>query len=191
MQLLRTLQERKVRKVGSTKEISVDVRLVCATNLNLEKAVQEGHFREDLFHRLQEFTIEAPALRHRIEDIELFCDFFRVQANREIIKEVDFISPEAFIILKQHYWKGNLRELKNTIRRAVLFAGGNTILPEHLPVFHHETTPAPEALFDKTDEKQKILSALQKCGGNKTIAANLLNIDRKTLYNKMHLYEIQ
>jgi len=191
MQLLRTLQERKIRKVGSTKEITVDVRLLCATNEDLTKAIQEGRFRGDLFHRLQEFTIEAPALRNRIEDIELFSNFFREQANREVSKEIDFISPEALAILKQHYWKGNLRELKNAIRRAVLFAAGNTILSEHLPAFQKETISETSALFDERDEKQRILNALQKSGGNKTIAAKLLNIDRKTLYNKMHAYQIE
>jgi two-component system response regulator HydG len=190
MQLLRTLQERKIRKVGSTKEIAIDVRLLCASNEDLTKAVREGSFREDLFHRLQEFTIEVPALRHRIEDIELFSNFFREQANREISKEVELISQEALAILKQHHWKGNLRELKNTIRRAVLFAGGDTILPAHLPVFAKETNLDSKGLFDEKEEKQRIINALQKCGGNKTIAAKMLNIDRKTLYNKMHAYSI-
>jgi two-component system response regulator HydG len=191
MQLLRTLQERKVRKVGSTKETAVDVRIICATNDNLGKAVQEGRFREDLFHRLQEFTIEVPALRNRIDDIEQFSHFFKEQANREISKKVDNISPEVLAILKRQYWKGNLRELRNVIRRAVLFATGNTILPEHLPAFQKEITMESSALYSEKEEKQRILNALQKCGGNKTITAKLLNIDRKTLYNKMHLHGIQ
>ena len=191
VQLLRTLQERKVRKVGETKEIEVDVRLLCASNEDLTKAVQEGRFREDLFHRLQEFVIEVPALRNRTEDIELFCHFFKEQANCEVLKEITSISPEALAILKQHHWKGNLRELKNAIRRAVLFATGNIILPEHLPVFQKEATAENLVLFDEKNEKQRILNALQKCGGNKTIAAKLLKIDRKTLYNKMHTYQIE
>ena len=190
VQLLRTLQERKIRKVGDTKEIAVDVRLICATNEDLTKAVQEGNFREDLYHRLQEFVIEVPALRNRIDDIELFSNFFREQANHEISREVKSIAPEALGMLKQHQWKGNLRELKNTIRRAVLFATDTTILPEHLPVFQKEATCAIATLFDEKDEKQRIISALQKSGSNKTIAAKLLNIDRKTLYNKMHAYKI-
>ena len=191
VQLLRTLQERKIRKVGSVKEITVDVRLLCASNEDLTKAIREGRFREDLFHRLQEFTIEVPALRHRVEDIELFSNFFREQANYEVLKEVNFISPEALTILKQYHWKGNLRELRNAIRRAVLFSGGDTILPEHLPVFQKESIPSTFALFDEKDEKQRIENALDKCGGNKTIAAKMLNIDRKTLYNKMHGYGIE
>jgi two-component system response regulator HydG len=190
VQLLRTVQERKIRKIGSTKEIAVNVRLLCATNEDLTKAVQEGRFREDLFHRLQEFAIEVPALRNRIDDTEQFSHFFREQANREVSKEVDFISPETLTILKQQYWKGNLRELRNVIRRAVLFATGNTILPEHLPAFQKETTTESSALFDEKEEKQRIINALQKSGGNKTIAAKMLNIDRKTLYNKMHSYQI-
>ena len=190
VQLLRTLQERKIRKVGSPKEIAVDVRLICATNEDLTKAIQDGRFREDLFHRLQEFVIEAPALRNRVDDIDLFSNFFREQANLEVSKNVENISPEALAILKRHHWKGNLRELKNVIRRATLFAPNTTIFPEHLPVFQEETTPDVAVLFDETDEKRRILNALQKCGGNKTIAAKLLNIDRKTLYNKMHGYGI-
>jgi two-component system response regulator HydG len=190
VQLLRTLQERKVRKVGSTKEIAVDVRLLCATNDNLFKAVEAGRFREDLLHRLQEFVLEVPALRNRIEDIELFSNFFREQANQEVSKEIKHISAETLAILRQHTWKGNLRELKNAIRRAVLFAGENTIHPEHLPVFPKETVAEIPVLFDENDEKQRILNALQRCGGNKTIAAKLLRIDRKTLYNKMHAYQI-
>jgi len=191
VQLLRTLQERKIRKVGSTKEIATDVRIICASNEDLFKAVQEGTFREDLFHRLQEFTIEVPALRYRIEDIELFSNFFREQANRELSKEVTAFLPETVSILKQHFWKGNLRELKNTIRRAVLFANGKTILPEHLPVFPKETTLTQFGLFDEKEEKQRIQNALQKCGGNKTMAAKMLKIDRKTLYNKMHVFDIE
>jgi two-component system response regulator HydG len=190
-QLLRTLQERKVRKVGGTKEIAVDVRLICATNEDLTKAIQEGRFREDLYHRLLEFAIEVPPLRNRIADIELFCHFFREQANDEISKEVKYLSPETLAILKQQYWKGNLRELRNTIRRAVLFAEGNTILPEHLPVFQIETTSSDASLFNEKDEKKRIIDALQKSEGNKTLAAKLLNIDRKTLYNKMHAYGIE
>jgi two-component system response regulator HydG len=190
-QLLRTLQERKIRKVGGTKEIAVDVRLICATNEDLTKAMREGAFREDLFHRLQEFVIDVPALRHRVDDVELFSNFFREQANIEIGKEVAFISQEALAVLKQQQWKGNLRELKNAIRRAVLFAPVDTISPEHLPAFSKEVIEENLALFDEKDEKQRIVNALQRCGSNKSIAAKMLNIDRKTLYNKMHAYQIE
>jgi two-component system response regulator HydG len=191
IQLLRTLQERKIRRVGSTKEVTVDVRIICASNENLIKAVQEGNFREDLYHRLQEFTIEVPALRNRVEDIELFCNFFREQANIEVSKNVEFIAPETLTILKQQLWNGNLRELKNVIRRSVLFSGGNIILPEHLPVFPKVVKPPVAGLFDEKEEKQRIINALHISGGNKKIAAIMLNIDRKTLYNKIHLYEIE
>ena len=190
-QLLRTLQERKIRKVGDIQEIAVDVRLICATNEDLTQSIQAGRFREDLYHRLLEFTIDVPPLKNRIDDIELFCDFFIKQANQEVSKEVKNISPEALTILKQQPWKGNLRELRNTLRRAVLFASGNTILPEHLPVFQKETMPPFATLFNEKEEKQRIINALQQCSGNKTIAAKMLNVDRKTLYNKMHAYEIE
>jgi two-component system response regulator HydG len=191
IQLLRTLQERKIRKVGSAKEIAIDARIICASNEDLKDAVQKGTFREDLYHRLQEFTIEVPALRNIAEDIELFSNFFREQANKELSKEIEFIYPETFAILKQQIWKGNLRELKNTIRRAVLFAKGNTIQPVHLPIFPTETAPVTSKLFDEKEEKLRIVKALQNSGGNKTIAAKILNIDRKTLYNKMHTYNIE
>ncbi len=204
-QLLRALQEQKVRPVGSASDIKVDVRIIAATNEDLEKAIEEGRFRQDLYHRINEFSVNVPPLRERIEDLEEFCYHFVNQANDELGKEVDTISAEAIDILKQQSWHGNLRELRNVIRRSVLFAQDNVLRKDNLPEFHKEVknqaiTKIEQqevviqdnfSLNNKANEKEQILAALKQARGNKTIAAKLLQIDRKTLYNKMHLYEIE
>lgn len=192
-QLLRALQEQKVRPVGSAQDIDVDVRIVAATNEDLEKAIEEGRFRQDLYHRINEFSIEVPPLRDRVEDLEEFAYHFLKQANAELGKDVKRISNEALDIMKQYQWDGNLRELRNVIRRATLFAENNEISADNLPVLKNKTQKAPEVedmALQPGDEKEQILAALKKARGNKTVAAKLLQIDRKTLYNKMHLYEI-
>ncbi len=190
-QLLRALQEQKVRPVGSAQDIDVDVRIVAATNENLEKAIDEGRFRQDLYHRINEFSIDVPPLRDRIDDLEEFAYHFLKQANAELGKDVKRISDEALDIMKQYQWDGNLRELRNVIRRATLFAENNEISADNLPVLKNKTQKAPEVedlALKPGDEKEQILAALKKARGNKTVAAKLLQIDRKTLYNKMHLY---
>lgn len=192
-QLLRALQEQKVRPVGSAQDIDVDVRIVAATNEDLEKAIEEGRFRQDLYHRINEFSIEVPPLRDRVEDLEEFAYHFLKQANAELGKDVKCISNEALDIMKQYQWDGNLRELRNVIRRATLFAENNEISADNLPVLRNKTQKAPEVedmALQPGDEKEQILAALKKARGNKTVAAKLLQIDRKTLYNKMHLYGI-
>lgn len=192
-QLLRALQEQKVRPVGSAQDIDVDVRIVAATNEDLEKAIEEGRFRQDLYHRINEFSIEVPPLRDRVEDLEEFAYHFLKQANAELGKDVKCISNEALDIMKQYQWDGNLRELRNVIRRATLFAENNVISADNLPVLRNKTQKAPEVedmALQPGDEKEQILAALKKARGNKTVAAKLLQIDRKTLYNKMHLYGI-
>ena len=192
-QLLRALQEQKVRPVGSAQDIDVDVRIVAATNEDLEKAIEEGRFRQDLYHRINEFSIEVPPLRDRVEDLEEFAYHFLKQANAELGKDVKRISNEALDIMKQYQWDGNLRELRNVIRRATLFAENNEISADNLPVLKNKTQKAPEVedmALQPGDEKEQILAALKKARGNKTVAAKLLQIDRKTLYNKMHLYGI-
>ena len=202
-QLLRALQEQVVRPVGSSSDIKVDVRIIAATNENLEKAIEEGRFRQDLYHRINEFTVNVPPLRERLEDIEEFCYHFIKQANAELDKNVDMISQEALSVLKQQNWYGNLRELRNVIRRSVLFSYDNILRKENLPDFHREqknnkqsdviidNTISYQKLSLKSDEKEQIIAALNQSGGNKTLAAKLLKIDRKTLYNKMHLYNIE
>lgn len=192
-QLLRALQEQKVRPVGSAQDIKVDVRIVAATNENLEKAIEEGRFRQDLYHRIDEFSIEVPPLRDRIEDLEEFAYHFLEQANEELGKDVKHITAEALNNLKQHRWDGNLRELRNVIRRATLFAENQDITVDNLPVLTSRTQKADDDNYMALrpgDEKEQILAALRKARGNKTVAAKLLEIDRKTLYNKMHLYGI-
>ena len=190
-QLLRSLQEQKVRPVGSAQDIDVDVRIIAATNVDLEKAIEEGSFRQDLYHRINEFSIEVPPLRERIEDLEEFAYYFLAQANEELGKDVKHISAEALEKLKSHRWDGNLRELRNVIRRAVLFAENQEVTIDNLPVLSshfHKAQETDDMALQPGDEKEQILAALKKARGNKTVAAKLLQIDRKTLYNKMHLY---
>ena len=186
VQLLRALQERRIRPVGGDCELKVDIRLVCATNENLEQAVAEGRFREDLYHRINEFTIYMPQLRERGNDIFLFADLFIRQANAELQRQVDGLDAAAAELLVQHSWPGNLRELNNVMKRAVLLARGRQITAAELqqamgPVRQN----AVHTLHDEADERQRIEEALRQTGGNKAKAARLLGIDRKTIYNKM------
>ena len=190
-QLLRALQEQKVRPVGSAQDVDVDVRIIAATNVDLEKAIEDGSFRQDLYHRINEFSLEVPPLRERLEDLEEFAYHFLAQANEELGKDVKSISAEAIEKLKQHKWDGNLRELRNVIRRATLFAENQEITLDNLPMLGarvQKTQEADDMALQPGDEKEQILAALNKARGNKTVAAKLLQIDRKTLYNKMHLY---
>jgi len=193
VQLLRALQERKIKPVGSNHEIKVDIRVVTATNEDLTKAVKEGNFREDLYHRLNEFSIKVPALRERREDLMLFADNFLDQANEDLEKEVVGFSDEATEAFKNYNWPGNLRELKNMVKRAVLLAQAD-IIP--LKVLPHEISVARSndesySLFKNKNEESLILDALEKAQGNKSKAARLLDIDRKTLYNKLKQYDIK
>ncbi len=193
MQLLRSLQEQKVRPVGSAVDVPVDVRIVAATNGNLEQAIEQGKFRQDLYHRINEFTLHVPPLRERIEDLEEFVTFFVSQANEELGKEIKAVSPKAISAMKKMPWTGNLRELRNVIRRCVLFAEGDYIEVEDLPVYLEQaskpSSPANDDLALRPgNEREQIEAALAKARGNKTVAARLLQIDRKTLYNKMHQF---
>ena len=191
VQLLRAIQEKRIRPVGSTKEIEVDVRLISATNENLPQAIEKGSFREDLYHRINEFTLRMPALKDRPEDIPLFANFFLDQANRELERQLVGFDAEASRLIQNHPWPGNLRQLKNTVKRATLLAQGSYITPAELSLETVETPPAlPTALHDEADEKRRILNALQQTSNNKSKAATLLGIDRKTLYNKLKLYHI-
>ena len=186
VQLLRALQERCIRPVGGDRELTVDIRLVCATNENLEQAVAEGRFREDLYHRINEFTIYMPQLRERGNDIFLFADLFIRQANAELQRQVDGLDAAAAELLVQHSWPGNLRELNNVMKRAVLLARGRQItaaeLQQAMGPVRQNVVPT---LHDEVDERQRIEEALRQTGGNKAKAARLLGIDRKTIYNKM------
>lgn len=192
IQLLRALQERKVRPVGSTKEIQVDVRLVSATNENLEQAIEKGTFREDLYHRINEFTLRMPQLKERHEDILLFANFFLDQANREMDKHLIGFDDKASRALLEYHWPGNLRQMKNIVRRATLLSQGKFITIEELSDLQE---PVPTVtglpLRNEETEKQQILEALRQTGNNKSRAALLLGIDRKTLYNKLKLYGME
>lgn len=201
-QLLRALQEQKIRPVGSASDINVDVRIIAATNEDLEKAIDEGRFRQDLYHRINEFSVNVPPLRDRVEDIEEFCYHFIEQANEELGKNVTTISKDALVVLQQHNWLGNLRELRNVIRRSVLFAKDECLTKDNLPEFQNNkslnniksslnTADTNDWALTRGDEKGQIIAALKQARGNKTVAAKLLQIDRKTLYNKMHLYDIE
>lgn len=193
IQLLRALQERKIRPVGSTQEISVDIRLISATNENLEQAIEKGTFREDLYHRINEFTLRMPDLKERKEDILLFANFFLDQANKELDKHLIGFDSKASQALLNYHWPGNLRQMKNIVKRATLLAQGSFITLLELGTELLETSTvcsASMALRNEETEKEHILEALRQTGNNKSKAAQLLNIDRKTLYNKLKLYNI-
>ena len=189
VQLLRALQERRVRPVGSTKELEVDVRIVCATNENLEAAIEKGFFREDLYHRINEFTLRMPSLKERYEDIVPFAKFFLDCANRELGRSIIGFDISATELLQGYSWPGNIRQLKNVIKRATLLANDNYIKAKDLNIVIPNETSRP--LFDREDEKSRITDALRRTGNNKSKAAAFLGIDRKTLYNKLRLFGIK
>ncbi|MEZ4969379.1 MAG: sigma-54 dependent transcriptional regulator [Flavobacteriaceae bacterium] len=193
IQLLRALQERKIKRVGSNKEIEVDIRIVTATNENLAEAVENGSFREDLFHRINEFSLEIPSLEQRFEDLPLFADFFLQKANRSLGKQVEGFSEDVQDIFKQYHWPGNLRELQNVIKRAVLLTSGEMVEKGALPkeVYRSKESHVKNDNFSKADyEKEQIVKALKQSNFNKSKAAKLLQITRKTLYNKINHYNL-
>ena len=186
VQLLRALQERRIRPVGGTKEIDIDIRLVCTTNENLEEAVSEGRFREDLYHRINEFTIYMPKLSERGSDLFLFADLFSRHANEELNRNVEGFYSGAAEMLASHSWPGNLRELNNVVKRAVLLTRGSQITTAELTLAMGQIrTDNVLQLHDEDTERQRIITALQQTNGNKAKAARLLGVDRKTIYNKI------
>lgn len=186
VQLLRALQERRIRPVGGTQEIPIDIRLVCATNENLEEAVGEGRFREDLYHRINEFTIYMPKLSERGSDLFLFADLFIRHANEELNRTVEGFDSAAAELLASHSWPGNLRELNNVVKRAVLLTRSNKITTAELTqAMGQIRTDNVLQLHDEDTERQRIITALQQTNGNKAKAARLLGVDRKTIYNKI------
>lgn len=189
VQLLRALQERKIRPLGSTKEIDIDIRLVCATNENLAQRVAEGKFREDLYHRVNEFAIDMPELKDRGSDIFLFANLFIKHANQELGRDVIGLDGKASEKIASYNWPGNLRELNNVMKRATLLAKGNYIGVSELEQCMSHLRPTESlVLHDEQTEQQRIANALKAAGGNKSKAALLLAVDRKTLYNKMKKY---
>ncbi|MEM7108677.1 MAG: sigma-54 dependent transcriptional regulator [Bacteroidota bacterium] len=205
IKLLRVLQERKVKRVGGVKEIDVDVRVIIATNENLKRAVQEGEFREDVYHRLNEFNIQLAPLRSRPEDIEAFAKHFLQQSNEQLKKDLQDFDPKILNLLKAYYWHGNLRELSNVVKRAVLLSTGSRVKAEALPEEIKAPGTSSEAGFNITfngkiptslkkvaeaAERAAILEVLKRTNGNKSKTAQLLDVDRKTLYNKLSAYDI-
>lgn len=199
VKLLRAIQEKSIRKVGGNKDIKVNVRLITASNEDLADSVKKGNFREDLYHRLNEFKVEVPPLRDRDADVEQFALHFLKIANTELEKNVKGFSEEVLEKFFSYPWPGNLRELRNVVRRSVLLCTGDTITTEHLPSeMFSGTGPSRDAgyangglkMVTEQKEREMIISTLEKVRFNKSKAARILNIDRKTLYNKLKFYEI-
>jgi DNA-binding NtrC family response regulator len=197
MKLLRVLQERRLRHLGGQREISIDVRILVASNFLLSEQVCQGRFREDLYHRLNEFQIVLPRLTERMEDIPALAKYFLEGANSEFHKEVKGFSPEAMKGILNHAWPGNVREFMNVTRRAVLLAESDTIELDHLfmnPLLStngaNEAAKPPEkgASFEEMTrnfQKDVIKKALGEAGGKKAKAAELLKLNKKTLYRKL------
>lgn len=203
VKLLRVIQERRIKRIGATRDIPIDVRIIAATNEDLIKAVKEGRFREDLYHRLNEFKIQLSPLRERKEDIIIFANYFLEKSNQALQKNVKSFSPDVVDQLTNYYWHGNLRELNNVIKRSVLLTVGESVQADSLPqeiIQAHNTVAATGALVEDSvgllksiagsAERQAIIDVLEKVNYNKSKAAELLRIDRKTLYNKLKLYSI-
>ena len=217
--LLRVVQERKMRRVGGIKDIDLDVRIIVASNKKLWDAARTGHFREDLYHRFNEFQINVPPLRERANDIMVFANHFLVQTNKELGKNVKRFSPEVEDVFRKYVWHGNLRELKNVVKRATLMADSSVIDIKSIPFelvnyrklqFENTGEQVPVAASKETAtaaaqsvpirepglksvsidaEYEWILETLKKVDFNKSKAAKLLKIDRKTLYNKIKQYK--
>ncbi|GAB3735431.1 sigma-54-dependent transcriptional regulator [Spirosoma lituiforme] len=219
IKLLRVLQERKIRRIGSNQDIPVDVRIIVATNEDLREAVRQGKFREDIYHRIAEFEMHLSPLRERKADIMIFAEHFLESANIQLEKEILGFEEEAKEKLKEYYWHGNLRELQNVVKRSVLLTQGEYIeadvLPQeiispqyltaedtgnqHIQISYDPARPGVPVFsqsaanlksVSENAERAAILKVLEKTGYNKTKAAEVLNIDRKTLYNKLKAYDI-
>ena len=189
--LLRAIQERKIKRIGSNKEIIIDIRIITATNENLKLAVEEGRFREDLYHRINEFAIAIPALRDRQGDIEKFSYLFLEKAAVQLNKDMKSISKDTMLALLKHNWPGNIRELQNTIKRATLLSENDVLTLASLPeeIRKENNTSDTFGLKNKS-EKSAILDALSLANGNKSRAAEILGMARKTLYNKINQYNL-
>jgi DNA-binding NtrC family response regulator len=202
--LLRAIEEGEIERIGASKTIRVDVRIVAASNKNLEKAAEEKKFREDLYYRLNVFPIHIPPLRERKEDVPLLVEYFLKKYCLEIKTSEKSVSKEALNLLMNYHWKGNVRELENTIERAVILCDGSVITPEHFvlskqsvlastrssqPINGTLESVAKEAL--KIAESQRIADALRETKGNKSKAAEILQVSYKTLLTKIKDYGIE
>src|SRR5690554_3252016 len=199
IKLLRAIQERKIRKIGGNKDIDIDVRIIVATNEDLAVSAKNGEFREDLYHRLNEFSMEASPLRDRKEDLFRFADLFLHASNKSLEKNVTGFSPEVKNIFMNYSWPGNLREFKNIIKRAVLLTGEGEITTEvipfdlSLPENSISEIGAAKDLKSSYEEQERslIIKTLEEVKYNKSKAAKILDMDRKTLYNKLEKYSIE
>jgi DNA-binding NtrC family response regulator len=197
VKLLRVLQERKFRRLGGRTEQEVDVRVLAATNIDPAAAIRDGRLREDLYYRLNVFTISLPPLRNRKEDLALLIQAFIEEFNARDNRDVKSVSPAAMKLLEHYDWPGNVRELRNVIERATILAKGDLIEPQHLPVLGvaasaaaaaHGVTIAPGMTVDEAEQKL-IMATLDSAGGNKTRAAEMLGISLKTLHNKLNRFK--
>ena len=206
MKMLRVVQEKKLRHLGGKSDIPVDVRIITASNINLDEAVKKGKLRADLFHRFNEFVINVPPLRERRDDIPLLAHQFLLEANREMQKNIKGFLPAAIKLLLDAPWPGNVRELKNVVKRAVLLAENDTITPDEIAIGEADrfiipvaaaqpSNPLPSmngkvAVAREEIEREELMKALRSAGGNKAKAARALKIDRVTLYAKIKKYSI-
>lgn len=190
--MLRALETKRYRPIGGNKEKAADVRIIAATNEDMQSAIAEKRFRQDLFHRIKEYTLNIPPLRECCEDIMPLAEFFRELANKEFGKQVKGFDAEARKRMLAHPWSGNVRELKGTVRSAVLFTDGDVITADKLnfeePLLSGE---ASLSLKNVEMEKRQIIRALKQADGNRSLAAELLGIGRTTLYGKMKQYGIK
>jgi two-component system response regulator HydG len=188
--LLRALQERSYRPIGGKQEMNANVRIIAATNEHIGKAIETGRFREDLYHRLCEFTIAVPSLKECREDILPLAEFFREQSCMEFSKKVNRFDVEAQKILQVYNWPGNVRELRHCVRSAVLLTENDTIGTKELDIDLHITADG-YALKAENEEREHIIKALDAARNNKALASSLLKISRPTLYEKMKKYGIE
>jgi DNA-binding NtrC family response regulator len=194
VKLLRVLQERRFRRLGGRVEQDVDVRVIAATNIDPAVAIREGKLRDDLYYRLNVFTVALPPLRERKDDLPLLIHFFIDEFNARDHRTVKAVSLEAMRLLQHYDWPGNVRELRNVIERATILAKGELIEPSHLPPLGSPRAAtaalaglsiAPGMTVDEAEQKL-ILATLDSAGGNKTRAAETLGISLKTLHNKLN-----
>lgn len=196
--LLRVLQEKEIERLGDNKPRRVDVRVVCATNRNLEELIAKNEFREDLYYRINVVTLYIPPLRERLDDLDLLLDFFVERFNKQFGQRVHGVSPEVTNMLMNHHWPGNIRELENVIERAFNVLDGPLIQKKHLPMYlqkiaigkNQKANQVGLPLLVEEAEKEAILEALAAAGGNKRQAAQLLGISRAGLYKKLKRYKI-
>jgi transcriptional regulator with PAS, ATPase and Fis domain len=201
--LLRAIEEAEIERVGGIRPIKVDVRIIAASNKDLEKAVEDKTFREDLYYRLNVFPIRIPPLKERKEDIPLLVEYFINKYCREIKTPLKNISRDALDILMNYHWKGNVRELENTIERAIILCDGDTIIPDYIIISHRVIPESMKSLQMqgtledvakralRIAETQRIVEVLKETKGNKSKAAEILRVSYKTLYTKIKEYGIE